>query len=101
MADVQSNADEIVVSAVQDLSVEAAASLRSALAPLMKPEIQKITVDLSGVSKIDSSGLALLIAMANTVSGQGGVLVLDKANPELVDLFKVTRLDQKMAVTAA
>ncbi|MFH1999855.1 MAG: STAS domain-containing protein [Planctomycetota bacterium] len=58
-----------------------------------------LTLDLTGVNMIDSIGLGLLIATHNTLSKQGGKLVVIHASGDLLSLFRTMRLDKHFDVS--
>lgn len=57
-----------------------------------KPE--RLVVDLSAVSYIDSSGLAVLIEGMQNVEAYGGKLVLAGLQEKVRPIFEMARLDQ-------
>src|SRR5437667_393663 len=72
------------------VSPEVAASLRTMIAK--KPK--HLVVDLSGVTFIDSSGLAVLINAMQDVKAYGGKLTLAGINNNVRSIFEIARLDQ-------
>jgi anti-anti-sigma factor len=52
------------------------------------------TFDLTGVEMIDSKGLGLIIATYNTLANAGRKLRIVGAIPDIVELFRVMRLDR-------
>ena len=67
-----------------------ATSLKSMIAE--KPK--QLVVDLSRVSYIDSSGLAVLIEAMQNVNGHGGKLALAGLQDGVRPIFEIARLDQ-------
>jgi len=57
-----------------------------------KPE--RLVVDLSDVSYIDSAGLAALIQAMQKVEGYGGKFVLSGLQETVRSIFEISRLDQ-------
>src|SRR5439155_588626 len=72
------------------VSPEVAASLRTMIAKRPK----HVVVDLSGVTFIDSSGLAVLINAMQDVKAYGGKLTLAGINNNVRSIFEIARLDQ-------
>jgi anti-sigma B factor antagonist len=66
----------------------------ASLAALMKQELARIVVDLSDVTYIDSSGLAVLINAAQTVETYGGKLMLAGVQPDVQSILEVAGLSQ-------
>src|SRR5437660_1788983 len=72
------------------ISPEVAESLRAMAAK--KPK--RIVVDLTRVTYLDSSGLAVLIRAMQDVQMYGGKLSLCGINADLRSIFEMARLDQ-------
>ncbi|MFZ4614648.1 MAG: ATP-binding protein [Rectinemataceae bacterium] len=80
------------------------ADIVAASVPAVKEELRSLvaasqgefTIDLSAVRMIDSKGLGLLIAAANSLVAQGRSLRVTGANEDLVGLFKMMRLDRHL-----
>jgi len=68
--------------------------LSEALERLVADRAQKIVVDLYGVELITSDGLGALIRARKAVSEVGGTLVLSGIHGNILDVFKMTRLDK-------
>lgn len=51
-------------------------------------------LDLSQVDFIDSSGLGAIISILKTLSQNDGDIVICGTNPPILNLFKLTRMDQ-------
>jgi anti-sigma B factor antagonist len=72
------------------VSPEVAASLRTMIAK--KPK--QLVVDLSRVSYLDSSGLAVLIENMQKVQEYGGKFALAGVQESVQHIFEIARLDQ-------
>ena len=72
------------------VSPRIAASLQALIAE--KPE--RLVVDLSRVTYIDSSGLAVLIEGMQNVAAYGGKFVLAGLQENVRPIFEIARLDQ-------
>jgi anti-sigma B factor antagonist len=55
---------------------------------------EHVVVDLSGVTFIDSSGLAVLIKAMQDIKEYGGKLTLAGINNNVRSIFEMARLDQ-------
>ena len=53
-----------------------------------------MVVDLSGVTFIDSSGLAVLIRAREDIRNYGGTLTLSGIREDVLVIFEMARLDQ-------
>jgi len=58
----------------------------------MKNGEKKVLIDLSGVTYIDSSGLATLIEMFQRLKKIGGKLRLSSMNEKVKNVFEITKL---------
>src|SRR5207244_1008171 len=64
------------------------------LASIIAKRPEHVVVDLSGVTFIDSSGLAVLINAMQDVKAYGGKLTLAGINNNVRSIFEIARLDQ-------
>ena len=64
------------------------------LASIIKKKPEQVVVDLSGVTFIDSSGVAVLIRALQSIQGYGGKLTLSGVNDKVRPIFEIARLDQ-------
>ncbi len=62
--------------------------------PLIDQKLKRILVDMSGVSYIDSSGLALFIEAMQRIQAYGGFFGLYGLRPTVRTIFEIARLDQ-------
>lgn len=67
-------------------------ALRNAVHETLDAGHQKILIDLSGVSTIDSSGVGELVSAYTTVTNRGGKLKLLKIPPKVSDVLQITQL---------
>ncbi len=68
--------------------------LERSLASMIKKKPEQIVVDFSGVTFIDSSGVAVLIRALQNIREYGGKLTLSGLNDKVRPIFEITRLDQ-------
>ena len=80
-----------IVAAVTD-------TIKVELRALVSQSSGVFTIDLNGVDMIDSKGIGLLIATNNSLTGQGRQLRIIHASPDLIDLFRVMRLDRHFLI---
>ena len=66
----------------------------ASLAAVIGEQPSRLVVDLSGVSYIDSSGLAALITGAKNVETYGGKFMLASVQPDVQSILEVARLNQ-------
>ncbi len=77
-----------------EIDLHVSPRLESSLARIIKKRPTHVVVDFSGVTFIDSSGLAVLIRALQDVQNYGGKLSLSGINGNLRSIFEVARLDQ-------
>jgi anti-anti-sigma factor len=56
------------------------------------------TMDFTNVEMIDSKGLSLIIATCNSLESAGRKLRIVGAIPDVVELFRLMRLDQRFVI---
>lgn len=67
-------------------------ALREAVHEAVGAGSNKILIDLSGVSTMDSSGIGELVSTYTTVTNRGGKLKLLHLPPKIQDIMQVTQL---------
>ena len=77
-----------------EIDLHVAPRVESALASMIKKRPEHLVVDLSGVTFIDSSGLAALIHGLQEMKKYGGKLKLSGISSNLRTIFEMARLDQ-------
>ena len=77
-----------------EIDLHVAPRLESSLARITKKRPSHVVVDLSGVTFIDSSGLAVLIRAWQDIQKYGGKLQLSGITAEVRSIFEMARLDQ-------
>jgi anti-sigma B factor antagonist len=66
----------------------------TALAAMIEKKPTRLVVDLSAVSYIDSSGLAVLIEGMQNVDAYGGKFILAGLQDNVKPIFEIARLDR-------
>jgi len=77
-----------------EIDLDVSPRLERAIKSMIRKRPDRIIVDLSGVTFIDSSGLAVLIRAMQDVQNYGGKLTLSGIGPGLRSIFEMARLDQ-------
>jgi len=90
-----------IVRPQRDIVVPATDELRRELKEVIATGAGDLTIDLTGVEIIDSTGLGLLIAAHNTLKKAGSALTVTNASTDIRELFKSMRLDKHFTVAAA
>lgn len=84
-----------------DLTATLVPTLQCALREAMTPEITELEVDLQHTRMLDSSGMSLLIAAANTLARRQGRIRVIQVSADILQLLQSMRLAQRLNVTAA
>jgi anti-sigma B factor antagonist len=75
------------------LETENVAAFRSAIATVLDRS-NRIVLDLSEVSFMDSTGLGSLLSCLRTVKGNGGTMKIASLSPEVQQLFEMVLMDR-------
>lgn len=73
-------------------------ALRNAVQSALERGIKKIVLDMSGVSRTDSSGLGELVTSYTKVTSEGGRFVLLAPNQAVSNALQITRLSTVFTV---
>jgi anti-sigma B factor antagonist len=73
-------------------------AMRRKLADALRPRSSELTIDLSGVTYIDTSGVAILLEAMGIAAQQGTRLVLAGLRGQPRYLFCATQLDQILPI---
>jgi anti-sigma B factor antagonist len=88
--------DEASFSTVQlvgDLNMFSAPDLRTNLVRKLEAGVKRYIFDLSDLAFVDSSGIGILVSFVSMAKkSQGGQVVLCGLNPQIRNIFEVTRL---------
>ena len=76
------------------ITVENSGEMRTALANALRTKPATVSVDLSGVSYMDTSGLATLVEAARIAREQGTRLILGGIHDQPRYFFEITHLDR-------
>ena len=77
-----------------EIDLHVSPQIGARLAAMIKEKPKKLVVDLSQVTYIDSSGLAVLIEAMQNVGGYGGSFALTGLQEAVRPIFEIARLDQ-------
>lgn len=79
----------------ENFSVEEASEYRKKLNELIESGEKDLTLDFSKCTFIDSTGLGVLVSLYKRCSELNGSFVLQSiTNPQVLKIFKLTRLDK-------
>ena len=77
-----------------EIDLHVSPRISAALGAMIEAKPQRWVVDLSKVSYIDSSGLAVLIEGMQNVEAYGGKFILAGIQENVKPIFEIARLDQ-------
>lgn len=89
-----SNPEPNVVALEGEIDLHESQQVRDGLSPVIKERHPQILIDLTGVSYIDSSGIAVLIDALQKTQSYGGKLLLCGMRDTVKNIFEIARLDQ-------
>jgi anti-sigma B factor antagonist len=77
-----------------EIDLHVSPRISTALAAMIDQKPPRLVVDLSKVTYIDSSGLAVLIEGMQNVEAYGGKFILAGIQENVKPIFEIARLDQ-------
>jgi anti-sigma B factor antagonist len=77
-----------------EIDLHVTPSVTTSLNSMIEKKPERLVVDLSGVTYIDSAGLAALIGAMQKVEGYGGKFLLAGLQETVRSIFEISRLDQ-------
>src|SRR5205814_8097675 len=83
-----------VVQVKGEIDVNDNPPVTAALTEVIEQKPERVVVDLSEVSYIESAGLAALIQAMQKVEGYGGKFMLSGLQETVRSIFEISRLDQ-------
>ena len=81
-----------------NLVASAVDGLRVLVNNTIKEGVKELTIDLSGISIVDSMGIGFLISAHNSLLKIDGKIEVINVTGEIMDLFKSMRLDQHFSL---
>ncbi len=81
-----------------EIDLHVSPRVAESLATMIEQKPGRLVVDLSQVSYIDSSGLAVLIEGMQNVEGYGGKFFLAGLQENVRPIFEIARLDQVFVI---
>jgi anti-sigma B factor antagonist len=88
----------LVVAASGEIHLSTAPKLAERLAGAVAGDAKAVVIDLSAVTFIDSTGLGMLLEAQRRANQNNSALALVVANPTVLRLFEITRLDTTFAI---
>ena len=90
----------LVLGAPDRLDVSNRFELRERVLSALDCGVRAIVVDLSPTDYVDSAGLGTLVLLTKRARESGGRIVLSGLNDRVLDLLRLTRLDQVLEQAA-
>ena len=81
-----------------DIDLHVAPAVRESLSAVIKKKPERIVIDLSGATYIDSAGVAALILAMQEVEAYGGKFFLSGLQETLRSIFETSRLDRTFRI---
>ncbi|MEO5874911.1 MAG: STAS domain-containing protein [Streptosporangiaceae bacterium] len=85
-----------IVRPVGEVDVFTAPILRELLVKLVEGGARRVIIDLSDVTFLDSTGLAILVGIWQRVRNHDGFFAVAAANERIERVLRTTRLDQSL-----
>jgi anti-sigma B factor antagonist len=82
------------ITLVGELDSYTAPRLRAAVESAVGEGVDGLTLDVTDVSFIDSTGISILVWAHKRVAERGGALVLRSPRPDVYRVLEITRLNQ-------
>lgn len=90
----------LILELAGEIDLNCSVELRGLLLEALETKSEKLVVDLSDVSFMDSSGLATLIETLQVSRKQNTELALAGLHPRVKSVFEISRLDQLFTIFA-
>jgi anti-sigma B factor antagonist len=94
----QTEGKSTTIRVVGELDAVSVTELRPSLDAIAAAEPRSVTVDLSGLRLIDSSGVGALVSLFKRVRASGGQFEVKGVQGQPMSIFKVLRLDKVFSV---
>src|SRR4051794_36691006 len=82
--------DSAIVAIAGEVDIYSAPHVHEELQTLIAKGVRHVTVDMSNIEFIDSSGLGLLVTTFKRLQALGGTMFLRAPRPQALQAFKVT-----------
>lgn len=88
------NGDETTIQISGKLDVLTAPEMAPIIEDLVTEQRRRVTVDLSNLELIDSSGVAVIVGLYKRVRAAGGEVKVTGARDQPLAIFKLLRMDK-------
>lgn len=90
-----------VIALVGELDVAGAPRVRQAVVDVLDADIERVVVDLSGLSFIDSTGLGVLVGAYKRARAVGADFAVARPSTAVARVFQIAGIDKILPVEAA
>ncbi len=90
---------EVFVQPSGDVVASTVPELRTSLRGALGEGVREMTIDLTHVQMIDSTGIGLLIAAHNSMRKLGGRLAVTHVSGDILELFRSMRIHQHFGIS--
>jgi len=90
--------EESTLSISGSLDAITAPEIRVVVDELVDEKRRKVVVDLAGLDLIDSSGVAVLVALYKRIRALGGNVTVTGARDQPLAIFKLLRMDRVFSI---
>ena len=87
-----------VLSITGDIDMHGSPQLKQSFEPMIAKKMDRVLVDFTGVTYIDSSGLAVFIEAMQRIQAYGGKFAFYGLRDNVRGIFELARLDQIFAI---
>ncbi len=95
---IASQSEILLVSELEELGAANANAFRDEVRGALTDEHQKIEIDLSDTTFVDSSGLGALISLLKSMNNRGGQVRLLSPTPPVEQILELTRMHRLFEV---
>ncbi len=96
----RSDGDRHVVALAGEINLRSSPTLHASLLEIIEGRPDRIILDLSGVSYMDSSGIGTLVEIKRRVDRYKGSLILAALQPRVHGLFQISKLERFFTIAA-
>ncbi|MBF0474675.1 MAG: STAS domain-containing protein [Deltaproteobacteria bacterium] len=100
MIEIKQQGDQTVLTPDFDILASTAHELRDEVSRFLKEGRTAFVLDLTNVNSIDSIGIGSIVSCLKTITSNKGTFRVVCPKPELVQLFKVLKLDQTLNIAS-
>ncbi len=90
---------EVLLQPPGDVVASTVPELRTTLRAALGEGTRELTIDLSKVEMIDSTGIGLLLSAHNSMRNLGGRMAVIHATNDILELFRAMRIHQHFGVS--